>query len=76
MKAMKESSRLPDKQRRFLEKIDYEAKTFMKAESFILYCPINLEEAEAKVLTARSAICDKFRVAKERLRKTTNPLFV
>ena len=76
MKAMKESSRLPDKQRRFLEKIDYEAKTFMKAESVILYCPINIEEAEAKVLSARSAICDKFRVAKERLHKTTDPLFL
>ena len=32
MKAMKESSRLPEKQRTFLEKIDYEAKTFVKAE--------------------------------------------
>ena len=54
---MKESSGLPDKQRTFLEIIDREAKTFMKAESVILYCPINLQEAEAKVLTARSAIC-------------------
>ena len=65
MKAMKESSRLPDKQRTFLEKIDYEAKTFAKAESVILYCPINIEEAEAKVLSARSAICENFRVAEE-----------
>ena len=76
MKAMKKSRRLPEKQHTFLEKIDYEAKTFVKAESVILYCLINIQEAEAKVLSARSAICDRFRVAKEHLHKTTDPLFL
>ena len=74
IKAMKKSSRLPKRQRTFLKKIDYEAKTFVKAETFILYCPNNIEDAEAKVLRARSAICDKFRVAKEHLHKTTDLL--
>ena len=64
------------KQRTLLKKVDYVAKAFMKTKSVILYCPINIEEAEAKVLSARSAICDKFRVAKEHLHKTTDPLFL
>ena len=73
---MKETGGLPEKQRTFLKKIDREAKTFMKAVSVIVYCLINIEEAEAKVLSARSAICDRFRIAKEHLHKITDPLFL
>ena len=43
IKAMKESSGLPEKQHTFLEKIDREAKTIMKAVSVIVYCLINIE---------------------------------
>ena len=40
--AMKESSRLPEKQRTFPEKINYEIKTFLKAELIISCFPINI----------------------------------
>ena len=46
---MKESIQLPEKQRMFLEKIEHEAKTFLKAELVLLYYSIHIEEAEAKV---------------------------
>ena len=53
---MKESIRLPEKQRMFLEKIENKAKTFLKAELVLLYYPIHIEEAEAKVVNMRSVI--------------------
>ena len=43
MKAMKESSRLPKKQRTFLEKIDYEAKTFVRGES-VIYTALSISK--------------------------------
>ena len=58
---MKESIQLPEKRRIFLEKIEHEAKTFLKAELVLLYYSIHIEEAEAKVVNVRSAIYESYK---------------
>ena len=45
----------------FLEKIEYVAKTFLKAELVLLYYSIHIEEAEAKVVNVRSAIYESYK---------------
>ena len=58
---MKESIRLPEKHCMFLEKIEHEAKTFLKAELVFLYPSIHIKEAEAKVVNVRSAIYESYK---------------
>ena len=58
---MKESIRLPEKQRIFLEKIEHVAKTFLKTDLVFLYYSIHIEEAETKVVKVRSAIYESYK---------------
>ena len=76
LRSMAQGSVLSKKKMALLDLINYETKTWEGLRIAVTGCPKSKVEAKEKVLRARAEMATKFRIAKERIHKFTDPLFL
>ena len=76
LNALNEGKLLSEESMDVLAYIDYSTKTWKKTGFKVNYCPRDIDESKTKVIAARAEIATKFRVAKERVHRNSDPPFL